>query len=218
MLKTVQNLIGELAGISCDMSGYDRVWHILFPGYDRRWYHLSVNCYQKVYHISRGDGNTLEFKAGKSLQSFDTRTNTFYPVVSDRRVTQSWKPLLLSALKWLGSVRKDWISANSRVRVEYPLNRRYGVVPHSVIRALLKDFYRLDRELGRKDTKRFVRLIEDGYFHKAGKIEVASMTAEDYFKYCRIAYIAGKRKEDAVDHYCRDQREDEGINIGKSAD
>ncbi len=29
--------------------------------------------------------------------------------------------------------------------------------------------------------------------------EVASMSANDYFNYCRIAYIAGKRKDDIID-------------------
>ena len=42
-------------------------------------------------------------------------------------------------------------------------------------------------------------LIEDGFFLRAENTEVSSMTAADYFKYCRIAYLAGKRKGEAVD-------------------
>jgi hypothetical protein len=45
---------------------------------------------------------------------------------------------------------------------------------------------------------------------EAENTEVSSMTAADYFQYCRIAYIAGKRKDETVDEslsgremYCR---------------
>lgn len=110
-----------------------------------------------------------------------------------------WEPLITSARKWLKVVRKDWIKANKRVQAEYPLHRRYGVVPNALIRASLPDVYRLDKELGKARTWKLVRLIEDGFFLRAENTEVSSMTAADYFKYCRIAYLAWKRKEETVD-------------------
>jgi hypothetical protein len=57
----------------------------------------------------------------------------------------------------------------------------------------------LDKELGKGRTRKLVRLVEDGFFLKTENTEVSSMTAADYFQYCRIAYIAGKRKEETVD-------------------
>jgi hypothetical protein len=74
-----------------------------------------------------------------------------------------------------------------------------GIVPHAVIRASLSDFYRLDKELGKAGTRKLVRLIEGGFFLRAENTEVSSMTAADYFNYCRIAYAAGKRKEETID-------------------
>lgn len=44
----------------------------------------------------------------------------------------------------------------------------------------------------------FVRLVEDGFFLKAENTEAPTMTAADYFKYCRIACIAGKRDDETV--------------------
>ncbi|MDP3285926.1 MAG: hypothetical protein Q8M56_15965, partial [Desulfobacterales bacterium] len=38
-----------------------------------------------------------------------------------------------------------------------------------------------------------------GFFLRAENTEVSSMTAADYFKYCRIAYLAGTRKGETVD-------------------
>lgn len=59
--------------------------------------------------------------------------------------------------------------------------------------------YRLDTELDREGTKEFLRLVEDGCFNKAEFTEIATMTAADYFNYCRIAYLAGKRDDEDVD-------------------
>jgi hypothetical protein len=65
------------------------------------------------------------------------------------------------------------------------------VVPNALIRASFPSAYRLDKELGEAGTRRLVRMVEDGFFLKTKNTEVPSMTAADYFRYCRIAYIAG---------------------------
>lgn len=72
------------------------------------------------------------------------------------------------------------------------------MAPHAIIRASLSNVYRLDSELGMHMTLEFVRQVEDGFFLKAENTEVSTMTADDYFKYCRIAYIAGKRDDESV--------------------
>ncbi len=96
-------------------------------------------------------------------------------------------------------VRKDWIKANKQIQVGYPLSYRYGLAPNALIRFSLPDAYRLDKDLGSKKTLQLVHLVEDGFFLKPENTEVGSMTAADYFQYCRIAYIAGKRKGETVD-------------------
>lgn len=75
----------------------------------------------------------------------------------------------------------------------------YGIVSNSLIIASLPDVYRFDRELGKARTGKLVRLVEDGFFMKSENTEVTSMTAVNYFDYCKIAYIAGKRKGEIVD-------------------
>ncbi len=101
--------------------------------------------------------------------------------------------------KWLKAITKDWIKTNKQIQVEYPLHQRYGTAPNILIRNSLPDIYKLDKELGKKDTRKLVKLIEDGFFFKTENMTGSSMTAADYFQYCRIAYIAGKRKGDTVD-------------------
>ncbi len=57
----------------------------------------------------------------------------------------------------------------------------------------------MDKALGKVKTRKMVRLIEDGFFLRERNTEVGSMTAETYFRYCKIAYIAGKNKGEHID-------------------
>jgi uncharacterized short protein YbdD (DUF466 family) len=54
-------------------------------------------------------------------------------------------------------------------------------------RALLPGIYRLDKELGAATARRFVGLVEQGFFMRSDHGEVSTMTADDYFRYCKIA-------------------------------
>src|SRR3990172_8836778 len=83
--------------------------------------------------------------------------------------------------------------------LSYPLNRRYGIVCNSLVRETLTDMYRLDEELGKAKTKKFIQLVEQGVVRDCHNAILPSMTANDYFEYCKIAYISGQRKDDSVD-------------------
>jgi hypothetical protein len=146
----------------------------------------------------------------------DSMGASSYSVDKHGQLATVWEPLIASARKWLKVARKDWIKANKRIQVEYPLRYRYGVAPNALIRASLPDVYRLDKELGKDRTWKLVRLVEDGFFLKAENTEVSSMTASDYFQYCRIAYIAGKRKEETVDESSSGRRKEETVDESSS--
>ncbi|MCB1073302.1 MAG: hypothetical protein KDK96_09420, partial [Chlamydiia bacterium] len=102
----------------------------------------------------------------------------------------------------LGLIRmkiKNWIKAAKEIYKSYPLNRRYGIVSNSIIRFSLPELYQIDEELGKAKTKKFIRLVEEGYFYTAKNTIRETMTANDYFEYCRIAYLAGKRRNEHID-------------------
>ena len=193
--------VKELGDFSYELSALDRVWNILFPDKGEKWYHLHVNKYKHTFYITHvnGDGGGLEVEPEKAVRAMDSLGASSYPGDNHGQLTTAWEPLITSARKWLMVVRKDWIKANKRIQVEYPLRYRYGVAPNALISASLPDIYHLDKELGKVRTRKLVRLVEDGFFLKAENTEVSSMTAADYFQYCRIAYIAGKRKAETVD-------------------
>ena len=194
-------LVKELGDFSYELSALDRVWNILFPDKGEKWHHLHVNKYKHTFYITDvdGGGGSLEVEQKMGVRAMDSMGSPSYSVENHGQLATVWETLIESARKWLKVARKDWIKANKRIQVEYPLRHRYGVALNALIRASLPDVYRLDKELGKGRTWKLVRLVEDGFFLKTENTEVSSMTAADYFQYCRIAYIAGKRKEETVD-------------------
>jgi hypothetical protein len=193
--------VKELGDFSYELSALDGVWDILFPDKGKKWHHLHVNKCKHTFYITHidGGGGGLEVEAKKGVRPIESLGASSYWDENHGQLAMAWEPLITSACRWLKIVKKDWIRANKQIQVEYPLPYRYGIVPNVLIRASLPDVYRLDKELGKDKTGKLMRLVEDGFFLKAENTEVSSMTAADYFRYCRIAYIAGKRKEETVD-------------------
>jgi hypothetical protein len=200
LTTSIFDLVKELDEFSYELSVLDRVWNVLFPDQEK-WHHLHVNKYKHTFYITHvsGDGDGLEVEPKKGVHAMDSLGASSYSLENHGQLAAVWQQLIASALKWLKVARKDWIKANKRIQVEYPLHYRYGVAPNALIRASLPDIYRLDKELGKDRTRKIVHLVENGFFLKEENTEVSSMTASDYFRYCRIAYIAGKRKEETVD-------------------
>lgn len=194
--------VKELGYFSYELSSLDRVWQVLFPDQRGQWNRLHVIKYKDTFYITHAgsiDG-CLEIEPKKGVRVKDyMKASSSYSSENYCQPGALWELLITSARKWLKIVAKDWIRANKRVQTEYPLNYRYGVVPNALIRSSLPDVYRIDKELGKAGTRKLVRLVEDGYFLKTENTEVPTITAADYFQYCRIAYIAGKRKDEKVD-------------------
>lgn len=197
LTESTYALLKELDDFSPALSGADLVWDILFPAESLRWHHLRVTKYKATFYLTliSGSGGSLEVKPEGGVYALPGPGALPY---SDQHRSQMWLMFISSACNWLKVVRKDWIKANKRIREEYPLRDRYGLIPHAIIRATLPDVYCLDADLGLNGTTAFVRLVEDGFFHKAENTEVPTMTAADYFRYCRIAYLAGKRDHETV--------------------
>lgn len=187
----------ELSDFLHEADSLDRVWHILFPDKGNIWHHVRVTQYRDAFYMIPIDGScgVLEVKPGKQIGLMN-RSGAFS--CADDTWAEAWEPLIVSARQWLRVVRKDWGKANKRVWAEYPLKCRYGVVPHALVRESLPDFFRLDCEVGATHTRKMVRLVEEGFFNKREHTDVSVLTVSEYFRYCKIAYIAGKRKDEAA--------------------
>jgi len=189
--NNVYTLIKELELFDYKIEYVDHIWHIIFPDKKDKWHHLRVTKYNEVYYIDLFDNNlsTLEVTSNKSIQ--------VEPYNDDPGAV--WNDLIISVRDWLKFVQKNWIKANKLAQEDYPLNRRLGFVPNALVRASLSDIYQINEELGKAKTKKFIKLVESNYFHNEQNIARESMTANDFFAYCKIAYIAGQRKGDHID-------------------
>lgn len=198
--KTVYALVDDLKQFEYRIERRDQIWEFIFPDVKHQFHHIRVTKYDEKFFISLVDGEicNLEIKPKISVGVADTFNLSSYEK-SRHDPSKAWGSLILSSRKWLNVVLKDWIKANRIAHESYQLNRRYGIVPNSLIRASVPNIYRLDKELGKTKSKQFIALVESNYFYDSVKTTRESMTADDYFKYCKIAYIAAQRKDDHVD-------------------
>jgi len=199
--QNVQEFLKELKKFQYEFDG-DRIWRIIFSDKKDKWHKLHIQQYKETFYITLIDGEvpTLEVQSSKKIETSEWHRSAFGSSKFDYiDVDRQWGPLISSARVWLKRTELDWIKANSLAIANYPANRRKGYVPHSVIRALVPDIHRLDRELGKQNTAKFIKLHESRYFWDREKQERATMTARTYFDYCKISYIAAKRKDDHVD-------------------
>ncbi len=193
--KTIFDFISELKNFSYELDSVDPVWKILFPDKDGNWQHIRVSQYRDAFYMApiNGKCGILEVKPEKQVGLMNSSGLFSY---TDDSWEKAWEPLVVAARQWLRVARKDWLKASQRVWAEYPLKYRYGAVPHALVREARPDFFRLDKEVGVANTRRLARLVEEGFFRKSEQTEVSALTAKEYFRYCKIAYIAGRRKDE----------------------
>lgn len=198
--ENVKAFIEKLKDFDYNKDGIDTIWKIIFPDTKGKFHYISVTRYQDVYYIYNVNGNlcTLEVEIEKGVKAAQSFSSSFHND-SSYCPEKGWDPLISFARIWLKITEKDWIKANKQILESYPLNCRYGIVRNSLIKELPLDFYQIDKELGKTKTKKFIDIVEKDYFHKDKNTIQESMTADDFFDYCKIAYLAGKRKEDYVD-------------------
>lgn len=182
----------ELETFEYAMESLDHIWNVLFPSENGKWHHLRVVNYLEGYVFIdiTGDLKPIELKKPNCINELpDYR----FPDLN------GWTKLVHEARNWLKFVAKDWIAANKRVRIEYPLEYRKGIVPHALIRATFSDYFRYDLVAGPEKKQKIIELVESLYLRRSENTELESLTANEYFNYCKIAYIAASREDEQVD-------------------
>lgn len=201
--KNVYRLIAELKNFAYAIESADRIWDFIFPHKTARqttYYRIRLTKYKETFYIYHYDENlpALEVHMDQSVQAAST-FGFSQEYCGD--FAKGWNGLISSARNWLKVVKRDWIKANRQIWLSYPLNRRSGIVCSSLVRALPLDVWRIDQELGKAKLKKFIRLVEEGSLTREQDTVVPSMTANDYFKYCKVAYLSGQRKDEPIDEH-----------------
>ncbi len=200
--ENVYGLIAELRQFDYMIESIDLIWDVIFPHKTARhiaYHYVRVTKCRDTFYIGHIDGKlcSLEIRMNTSVQAAPSFGSSYEDDRYDP--AKGWDDLISSARNWLKIVKKGWVKANRQVWLSYPFNRRYGIVCSSLVRESLSDIYCVDQELGKAKTKKFIKLVEQGKVGAYHDAVVPSMTANDFFKYCKIAYIAGQRKDDRVD-------------------
>ena len=89
-----------------------------------------------------------------------------------------------------GSTVRTWSSART---MSWPGYRRSNAIP------IGQNAYSIGKALGPAKSRAFVRIHASGYFHREENAQLEDMTANQFFEYCRIAYLAAERKDDHLD-------------------
>lgn len=197
--ESVYRLLEEMDCFQYDAVGLDRVWNVMFPDSIGQWNWVRVTHYQETYYLFDVDGDapSLEARPGGEVMPMKSFGNPGQEAFGDP--DDAWKPLIEAMQKRLQRVKRDWIKANREAVDGYPLDRRRGILPHILARESLPDMYRIDKELGAQACEAFIALVESGNFHREENVIAPVLSARDYFRYCKLAYLAGKKPDEEVD-------------------
>jgi len=192
--KQAYKFLKELQQFDYQLSSLQTYWEVLFPTPDKKWHRFYISSYQDTFYIKQvnGENGTLEVVPDKSLKIEES----FGSEIEDEDLQAAWLFLMKAANKWLQQAKKDWVATNLRTQKEYPLKYRFGTLSHSLLQATLPDRYRLDQELGAAKAQQFIKLVEDGFFMPYDRPLATDMTADKYFEYCKIAYVATEKEID----------------------
>lgn len=196
----LRSFITQLERFDYDVSSTDRIWRLIFPDTNEKWFQVHVVKYHDTFRFYHIDGTScpIELTPKGEVREADS----FLPssmATAYREPESVWIPILTAALRSMDHTAKNWIRTNARMLQQYPLNRRFGIMPHSIVRDSLSDIIRVDKDLGVRRCRKFIRLVEEGYFNCTENTTVSSFTANRYFEYCKIAYIAAERSGEHVD-------------------
>ena len=186
-----------LDGVQHGFSGPDPYWDIPYPirGKRNKW----GRCYACRYKSHTGFGFANRLRAG--VDTADGKFDfDFNDVWYDRRTALA---AVDDVIAWLNEVARDPVRANTCLAREFPLDERMGIVPRFVAERYIPDFYSIGKELGKSKSAQFVKIFDSGYFWRKENAQVEGMTANKFFEYCRIAYIASEEKDDRLDRSLR---------------
>lgn len=169
--------------------GSDPKWEIVYPVRSGkvRWGRCYACRYKNITSFGFSNGLRVGVYLGEDKFDFDFS-----------HVLINYRSMLESAddvLDWLNVVEKDPAAANRRIALEYPPDYRMGIIPRSVAERYVPGLS-IGKALGKAKSKEFSDIFDSGYFDNNENAFCEDMTANKFFEYCRIAYIASEEKRD----------------------
>jgi hypothetical protein len=193
----IHNFLNFLEEFEYELLVSDHIWSVIFSE-KRKWYHLCITKYREKYFINQINSNNCSLE----ISPDEVKEAEFFGMncIGKGNPASIWKPIIITALDWLKIVKNNWIRANEIIHKGYPFKYRFGIIPNSIVRcALPTTLFRVDEDLGKEKCQKFINLVEGGHFFNDQHELIKSLTANKYFEYCKIAYIAAQREGEIVD-------------------
>lgn len=155
------------------VSSGDEDWEFFFP-IKKKWHGLWVKRYQKTFYLSGTHLDPLEIGPSRCADALQPGQASLLKEYGQ-------------ALRWTrAQVKKDPVNYYGWLNRSLPPELRKGVVPRKIVRRLLPEYMRFDKELGKASLRETVQWLR----RPPERESVTEMTAGLFFKYCRIAYRA----------------------------
>ncbi len=186
--------ISQLLHFECKWE-IDPYWNVIFQVSANKWCELHVSKYEGVFYVNESiSGLSLEIEPSKAR--VEKGRKIFAPNYDSYSDIKEWIPILNAAIQWLKKAEKNWTATYKSLLEQFPLKYRKGIVPASVVAHYFPEFKHLQKHLGIRNTKKMISLVENGKLKGYDTGVVETLTASQYFEYCKLAYIAvGKAKQ-----------------------
>ena len=170
----------------------EAIWKSYYPK-EVKWHEVSFVLYERKFFISFD----MKFQVNINLDSYE---------ITGANLKGEEQIQFLSWLKTeiehaVNTFKKDPNFYNRFISEKLPLNKRFGKIKRIILWEKVKDYIRLDKELGQLNIRKFeniVKTINEQEF-------INAMTADKYFRYCEICYNANKYFKDPEEISPRDK-------------
>lgn len=203
LYEVAEAFIAQLHRFECTME-FDPTWEFYCRSSVKKWYNIRVSIYQGIYYLNEHIHSIyLEIEPSKKRVEASQNGFSSYSNYSGKK---QWITMLNAGIEWMQQAQKNWVGTYKECYEQLPLKYRKGFVPTSIVTHYFPNFNFLQKELGIANTKKMIAIIEQGKLRAPESGVVERMTANGFFEYCKIAYIAvgkAKRTDKAVELYRR---------------
>jgi hypothetical protein len=176
-IQSAENFLEIVNEFAPFHDGPDLYW-IFFLPVKRKWKQVSVRKYQDVYYIAASDVAMFSYPAE-------------YLNVNVEEKLKIWAQQLFG---YKALVLKDPINAQISLIRSIPMDLRKGLMIRKNVRRLISDWANLDIDSSKEYEKMLLEILRG----RDGK-EVSTLTADQYFEYCRVAYLANPKTFPSLD-------------------
>ncbi len=182
-VKDFQKFYRLLQSLQPLVDGRDRIWRFSFaaPKVSGRWLDVRFQEYNRVVYISVG---------WRALFEFDLDKKIFRKIFLDEPLVYKTFTLVLRlCTKEIALIKKDFMTYESKRLASLPVTHRKGIIPRKLVWKLIPDLIRPEKQLKAPELRALAEIFSK-QFYLGSEADIPEMTANLYFKYCKLAYDA----------------------------